>query len=91
MYNISRDELTEHINLAKEAFIQHMFAERVISREQRDQMMGFALVVTEPSRLGSWVKRLLGHAEDKTCFVTVKVLTLQSESKGVADAETPIA
>lgn len=73
IYTLTDKELTQTGNQMKERFLQKMFYENIISKEQKDEMNNYSIVVTSKSVLGRFWDKLFSKKDESLIFI-VKVI-----------------
>jgi len=79
IFNLDNPGLTSVVNQAREIYIESLFSEKVISREVRDDLLQYAIVVSEPGMLGRFWNKFFKKSPVESYFTVVKVMPPKSD------------
>lgn len=72
IYTVTREDLTELVNQARELFIRVLEENGVLDSEKAEELCGYTIVIVKKSILGRFWNTLFNTPEPR--FVIVKVL-----------------
>ena len=74
MYNLTNDELQEYSNNAKDAFIDQLVKDKVVTKEIGEEMCKYIILVKKKNMFGKFFEKLFSTEDGYLTWLVVKAI-----------------